>query len=105
LDFPLYRLDSSNASKKIPLVFIEQYRCDSHREVRAKNTGPLFTVISINVSNKFIFRLSRNAQPNSEIFNYVLNKHEFKAKRTLFVDDKKENTDAAAELFKYGIYK
>ena len=37
-------------------------------------------------------------KPNSEIFNYVLNKHELQAKRTLFVDDKKENTDAAAAL-------
>jgi putative hydrolase of the HAD superfamily len=37
-------------------------------------------------------------KPNPEIYNFVLNKHELQAKRTLFIDDKKENTDAAAEL-------
>jgi putative hydrolase of the HAD superfamily len=34
-------------------------------------------------------------KPNSEIYKYVLNEHDL-AKRTLFIDDKKENTDAAA---------
>ncbi|MNE50252.1 D-glucose-1-phosphatase [compost metagenome] len=37
-------------------------------------------------------------KPNAEIYNYVLNKHELSAKRTLFIDDKKENTDAAQSL-------
>jgi putative hydrolase of the HAD superfamily len=34
-------------------------------------------------------------KPNSEIYKYVLNEHDLQAKRTLFIDDKKENTDAA----------
>jgi putative hydrolase of the HAD superfamily len=37
-------------------------------------------------------------KPNSEIYNYVLNEHDLQAKRTLFIDDKKENTDAALLL-------
>ena len=37
-------------------------------------------------------------KPDIGIYNYVLNKHELQAKRTLFVDDKKENTDAALAL-------
>jgi putative hydrolase of the HAD superfamily len=37
-------------------------------------------------------------KPESEIFNYILKKHDLSPKRTLFVDDKKENTDAAAAL-------
>lgn len=35
-------------------------------------------------------------KPDAEIFNYVIQKHNLSPKRTLFVDDKKENTDAAA---------
>jgi putative hydrolase of the HAD superfamily len=34
-------------------------------------------------------------KPDVEIFNYVIKKHNLSPKRTLFVDDKKENTDAA----------
>lgn len=37
-------------------------------------------------------------KPETEIFNYILKKHDLSPKRTLFVDDKKENTDAAAAL-------
>ena len=37
-------------------------------------------------------------KPDSEIFKLLLNKHDLSPKRTLFVDDKKENTDAAAAL-------
>jgi FMN phosphatase YigB (HAD superfamily) len=37
-------------------------------------------------------------KPEPEIFNYIIKKHDLSPKRTLFVDDKKENTDAAAAL-------
>ena len=37
-------------------------------------------------------------KPQPEIFTHILNKHDLSPKRTLFVDDKKENTDAAASL-------
>ena len=37
-------------------------------------------------------------KPQPEIFKYILNKHDLSPKRTLFVDDKKENTDTAASL-------
>lgn len=35
-------------------------------------------------------------KPDFETFNYIIRKHDLSPKRTLFVDDKKENTDAAA---------
>lgn len=35
-------------------------------------------------------------KPDCEIFNYIIRKHDLSPKRTLFVDDKKENCDAAA---------
>lgn len=37
-------------------------------------------------------------KPSTDIFNYILKKHDLSPKRTLFVDDKKENTDAAEAL-------
>jgi FMN phosphatase YigB (HAD superfamily) len=37
-------------------------------------------------------------KPNADIFNLLIEKHALSAKRTLFVDDKKENTDAALSL-------
>jgi putative hydrolase of the HAD superfamily len=37
-------------------------------------------------------------KPDEKIFTTILNKHELSPKRTLFVDDKKVNTDAAESL-------
>ena len=37
-------------------------------------------------------------KPDAEIFNTIIRKHDLSPKRTLFVDDKKENTDAAESL-------
>ena len=37
-------------------------------------------------------------KPDPEIFNTLLRKHDLSPKRTLFVDDKKENTDIAESL-------
>ena len=37
-------------------------------------------------------------KPNPEIYNFVLDENYLQAKNTLFIDDKKENTDAAFAL-------
>ena len=37
-------------------------------------------------------------KPDAEIFNTIIHNHDLSPKRTLFVDDKKVNTDAAASL-------
>jgi len=37
-------------------------------------------------------------KPNTDIFRFVLNKHQLNAEECLFIDDTKENTDAAAHL-------
>ena len=37
-------------------------------------------------------------KPDTEIFTNIIRKHDLSPKRTLFVDDKKDNTDAAASL-------
>lgn len=37
-------------------------------------------------------------KPDAEIFNTIIRKHDLSPKRTLFVDDKKDNTDIAESL-------
>ncbi|WP_367175036.1 HAD-IA family hydrolase [Flavobacterium sp.] len=37
-------------------------------------------------------------KPDAEIFNAIIRKHDLSPKRTLFIDDKKTNTDAAESL-------
>jgi len=37
-------------------------------------------------------------KPDAEIYTTLINRHELSPKRTLFVDDKKDNTDAAKAL-------
>jgi FMN phosphatase YigB (HAD superfamily) len=37
-------------------------------------------------------------KPDTEIFNYIIKKHDLSPKRTLFVDDSKINTDAAESV-------
>jgi putative hydrolase of the HAD superfamily len=37
-------------------------------------------------------------KPDVNIFKYLIHKHDLNPNRTLFVDDKKENTDAAASV-------
>lgn len=37
-------------------------------------------------------------KPNANIYEFVLNKNNLKASETIFIDDTKENTDAAKEL-------
>jgi putative hydrolase of the HAD superfamily len=37
-------------------------------------------------------------KPDAEIYTTLINRHELSPKRTLFVDDKKDNTEAAKAL-------
>jgi HAD superfamily hydrolase (TIGR01509 family) len=37
-------------------------------------------------------------KPNTEIYQFVLNENKLKAEETFFIDDTKENTDAAERL-------
>jgi putative hydrolase of the HAD superfamily len=37
-------------------------------------------------------------KPQPEIYKAILNRYELSPRNVLFVDDKKENTDAAAEI-------
>lgn len=99
LDFPVHRL---NFIKKLALE--KQYQL-----VLLSNTNELhINWIKQNVSFYEEFKSCFDAfylsheitlrKPNPEIFTFVLNNHQIQPKETLFIDDTKENTDAAKAL-------
>lgn len=101
LDFPDYRLD-----------FLEQLAAEKrYRLFLLSNTNALHIpkVEEIMGSEKFgrfkncfeRFYLSHEIalrKPNADIYEYVLKANELLAEETLFIDDTKKNTDAAALL-------
>lgn len=104
LDFPDYRLK-----------FLEDlYACKKYRLFLLSNTNAIHMDFVKNqmgtdryhrFKNCFeVFYLSykmKMRKPDAEIFEFVLKENNLLAQETLFVDDTKENTDAAAKL---GIY-
>ncbi len=99
LDFPLYRLEFLQMLSKKYRLFLLSNTDAIHIETFEQKSGTTFYSDFYQCFEQVYFSFEvEMRKPNLEIFNYVLNKHELQAKRTLFVDDKKENTDAAAEL-------
>lgn len=101
LDFPDYRLE-----------FIEKLAKEqSYRLFLLSNTNALHIPeaerkMGIEKFDRFRncfekFYLSHEIhlrKPNADIFNFVLNENGLKAEETFFIDDSKENTDAAEKL-------
>lgn len=101
LDFPEHRLE-----------FIEQLAMENHyKMILLSNTNDLHMERVkaemgmerfLRFQNAFdVFYLSYEIgmrKPNAEIFDFVLQANELLPHETFFVDDVKENTDAAAEL-------
>jgi FMN phosphatase YigB (HAD superfamily) len=99
LDFPLYRLEFLQMLSKKYRLFLLSNTDAIHIETFEQKSGTTFYSDFYQCFEQVYFSFEvEMRKPNIEIFNYVLNKHELQAKRTLFVDDKKENTDAAAQL-------
>lgn len=101
LDFPNYRLE-----------FLEEFAAENrHRLFLLSNTNDIHIEyvkqkMGMSQFNRFkepfeVFYLSYEMgmrKPDVEIFDYVLSENRLIASETLFVDDTKENTDAAASL-------
>jgi FMN phosphatase YigB (HAD superfamily) len=99
LDFPLYRLEFLQMLSRKYKLFLLSNTDAIHIERFEQIHGTTFYSDFYQCFEQVYFSFEvEMRKPNSEIFNYVLNKHELQAKRTLFVDDNKENTDAAAAL-------
>jgi FMN phosphatase YigB (HAD superfamily) len=99
LDFPLYRLEFLQMLSKKYRLFLLSNTDAIHIETFEQNNGASFYGDFYKCFEKvyFSFEIAMR-KPNFGIYNYVLNEHDLQAKRTLFIDDKKENTDAALSL-------
>jgi len=98
-DFPLYRLEFlqllSNKYRLFLLTNTDQIHINEFEE----NVGVSFFSDFYQCFEKVYYSFEMGMRkPDSQIFSYILNKHDLSPKRTLFIDDKKENTDAAAAL-------
>lgn len=98
-DFPLYRLEFlEKLSKKYDLFLLSN--TDSiHIDAFEQKVGQTFFRDFYQCFKKVYFSFEIGMRkPESEIFNYIIQKHELSPKRTLFVDDNKNNTDMAKTL-------
>lgn len=98
-DFPLYRLEFLQLLSHKYRLFLLTNTDEIHISRFEHMTGVSFFSDFYQCFEKVYYSYEMGMRkPDSEIFSYILNKHDLSPKRTLFVDDKKVNTDAAAEL-------
>ncbi|WP_291285521.1 HAD family phosphatase [Flavobacterium sp.] len=98
-DFPLYRLEFLQLLSQKYRLFLLSNTDAIHIETFENKTGISFYSDFYQCFEKVYFSFEIGMRkPNAEVFQYLINKHELSPKRTLFVDDKKENTDSAAAL-------
>jgi FMN phosphatase YigB (HAD superfamily) len=99
LDFPLYRLEFLQKLSKKYRLFLLSNTDSIHIETFEQESGISFYSDFYQCFEKVYFSFEIGMRkPDAEIFNYLIQKHELSVKNTLFVDDKKENTDAALSL-------
>lgn len=98
-DFPLYRLEFLQMLSSKYRLFLLSNTDSIHIETFENKTGISFYSDFYQCFEKvyFSFEIGKR-KPDPDSFKYLINKHELSPKRTLFVDDKKENTDSAAAL-------
>ncbi|MHB0756661.1 HAD family hydrolase [Polaribacter sp. M15] len=101
LDFPRERLDFLKklaASKKYRLFLLSNTN-DLHIQWVQNSLGDNFFGDFKNCFEQFYLSHEINfRKPDADIYKFVLNQNNLIANETLFVDDLKENTDAAATL-------
>ncbi|WP_264531100.1 HAD family hydrolase [Flavobacterium sp. N502540] len=98
-DFPLYRLEFLQLLSQKYRMFLLSNTDSIHIETFENKTGISFYSDFYQCFEKVYFSFEIGMRkPNAEVFQYLINKHELSPKRTLFIDDKKENTDSAAAL-------
>lgn len=99
LDFPLYRLEFLQLLSKKYRLFLLSNTDSIHIDKFQHKVGVSFYSDFYQCFEKVYFSYELGMRkPDSEIFNYLIDVHELSPKRTLFIDDNKDNTDAAAQL-------
>lgn len=99
LDFPLRRLEFLQKIPKKYRLFLLSNTDAIHIETFERENGVSFYSDFYQCFEKVYFSFEMGMRkPDIEIYTHLINKHNLSASRTLFVDDKKENTDAARSL-------
>jgi glucose-1-phosphatase len=99
LDFPLYRLEFLQLLSKKFRLFLLSNTDAIHIDHFEQREGASFYGDFYQCFEKVYFSYEIGMRkPDAEIYTTLINRHELSPKRTLFVDDKKDNTDAAKAL-------
>ena len=98
-DFPLYRLEFLQMLSQKYKLFLLTNTDAIHISRFEHMAGISFFSDFYQCFEKVYYSFEMGMRkPDPNIFNFILKKHDLSPKRTLFVDDKKENTDAAEAL-------
>jgi FMN phosphatase YigB (HAD superfamily) len=99
LDFPLYRLEFLQLLSQKYKLFLLSNTDSIHIEHFEQRDGATFFGDFYQCFEQVYFSYEIGMRkPDAETYLSILKRHELSPKRTLFVDDKKENTDAAKAL-------
>ncbi|RXR22465.1 HAD family hydrolase [Flavobacterium stagni] len=101
-EFPLERLEFLQMLSGKYRMFLLTNTDEIHISKFEHKVGMSFYTDFYNCFEKVFYSYEMGMRkPEPEIFNHILNKYDLSPKRTLFIDDKKVNTDAAEAL---GLY-
>ena len=96
-DFPLYRLEFLQMLSKKYRLFLLSNTDSIHIETFETKSGISFYSDFYQCFEKVYFSFDIGMRkPDPKIYQFVLNQNNLVAENTLFIDDKKENTDSAA---------
>jgi putative hydrolase of the HAD superfamily len=97
-DFPLERLEFLQMLCGKYRMFLLTNTDEIHIAHFEQQVGPSFSGDFYRCFEKVYYSYEMGMRkPDVEIFKHIIRKHDLSPKRTLFIDDKKENTDAAKE--------
>ena len=98
-DFPLYRLEFLQMLSSRYRLFLLTNTDSIHISRFEHKVGMSFYTDFYRCFEKVYYSYEMGMRkPDAEIFSTLIRKHDLSPKRTLFVDDKKDNTDAAESL-------
>lgn len=98
-EFPLYRLEFLQLLATKYRLFLLTNTDEIHISRFEHNVGMSFSGDFYRCFEKVYYSFEMGMRkPDPEIFNYIIRKHDLSPKRTLFIDDKKENTDVAESV-------
>ncbi len=98
-EFPLYRLEFLQMLSSRYRLFLLTNTDEIHISKFEHKVGVSFFSDFYQCFEKVYYSYEMGMRkPDASIYSYIVNKHDLSPKRTLFVDDKKINTDAAASI-------